>query len=66
MVVDRGFEGCMQEYVTLIAPKGKQKSKVDGKTQVAKQHTAYQAGQNRTVTRVRNIIERVFPVAIKC
>jgi len=65
LVVDRGFEGCKQEYVTLISPKGKRKSKVSGKTTVAKQHTADQAAKNRTVTRVRNIIERVFPVAIK-
>ena len=52
----------------MIAPKGKHKSKVNGKTQIAKQHmyTAHEAGMNRTVTRVRNIIERVFPVAIKC
>lgn len=65
MVVDRGFEGCKQEYVTLVAPKGKNKSKVSGKTKVAKQHTADQDGKNRLATRVRNIIERVFPIAIK-
>ena len=26
LVVDRGFEGCKQEFLTLIAPKGKHKS----------------------------------------
>ena len=65
LVVYGGFEGCKQEYVTLISPKGKHKSKVSSKTTVAKQHAADQAAKNRTLTRVRNIIERVFPVAIK-
>ena len=65
LVVDRGFEGCTEELFTLLAPKGKTKSKVSGKTRVAKQHTAQQAAVNRTVTRVRNIIERRFSTTIK-
>ena len=65
LVVDRGFEGANEEYITLMAPKGKKKTKEKGKTRVAKQHTAKQACVNRTVTRVRNIIERMFSTGIK-
>ena len=50
------FEDVVQ-CVTLIAPVRKQKSKVNGKTQLTKQHTAHQAGINRTVTRARHIID---------
>ena len=56
---------CKQNFVTLVAPKGKQKQKIDKRTTVDKQHTPDQASKNRTVTRVRNIIERAFPIAIK-
>ena len=35
-VVDRGFEGCEQEVVTLIAPKGKNKTKVSNKAKIAR------------------------------
>ena len=56
LVVDRGFEGANEDYMTLIAPKGKVKSKEGGKTRIAKQHTPKQAALNRTVTRVRNTI----------
>ena len=59
MAVDRGVEGYKQEYLTLIAPKGKHKSKMNGYTQIAKQHTPLEAGMNRTLTRVRNINEHV-------
>ena len=65
LVVDRGFEGATEEYMTLLAPKGKKKSKQDGKTKIAKQHTQEQAGTNRTVMRVRNIVERMFSTTIK-
>lgn len=40
LVVDRGFEGANEKYITLVAPKGKKKTKEKGKTRVAKQHTA--------------------------
>ena len=49
----------------MIGPKGKVKSKESGKTRVAKQHTPKQAAINRTVTRVRNIVERMFSTTIK-
>ena len=65
LVVDRGFEGAEEKYMTFVAPRGKVKSREDGKTTIAKQHTAKQAALNRTVTRVRNIIERMFSTSIK-
>ena len=43
----------------------KTKSKEGGKSKVAKQHTPSQAAINRTVTRVRNSIERMFSTSIK-
>ena len=46
MVVDRGFEGCKQDFVTLLAPKGKKKSKKDGKTTVE---------NNMTLTKLEKI-----------
>ena len=65
LVVDRGFEGAAEKYMTFVAPTGKVKSKQDGKTRIAKQHTPQQAALNRTVTRVRNSIERMFSTTIK-
>jgi len=65
LVVDRGFEGATEEFMTLVSPKGKAKAKESGKTRVAKQHTPKQASINRTVTRVRNSIERMFSTTIK-
>ena len=65
LIVDRGFEGASETYMTFLAPRGKAKSKDSGKTKVAKQHTPKQAALNRTVTRVRNIIERMFSATIK-
>ena len=65
LVVDRGFEGSTEEYMAFISPKGKTKSKESGKTRVAKQHTPKQAAIKRSVTRVRNSIERMFSTTMK-
>ena len=35
LVVDRGFEGAAVKYMTFVAPKGKVKSKQDGKSRIA-------------------------------
>ena len=37
LVVDRGFDGATEEFMTFMAPKGMAKSKKSGKTQIAKQ-----------------------------
>lgn len=67
-----GFRGSNEEfseYFTFKAPVGKKKVKVKGrgnKTKDATQHSPESGTANRWVTRLRNVIERVNKVSIKC